>query len=349
MRRKTTLYITVSLLAGVLIGLAASILTEGYKSAGPSDPNQNNRSASSPPPDANGVTVSKNSQARAAIEVVPLVAMSYRSTTRAYGTVIGMQELTESRNAVVSARAKLEQANANLAASQENYARQQSLYKDDQSASQKSLQEAQALWESDKAAASAAETALSSQEAVIDQRWGQTIAKWLKNNSESFVRLVEQKDVLIQITVPRGTTIPSASENALIETVDAATVKATFISVSPRTDQRIQGLSFFYLAPKETASLLTQMNVLAYLPGHSETAGVYIPDSAVVRWHGKSYIYLQTSADFFVRRQISTQTLVKSGWFVEKGLSAGQWCVVRGAQLLLSQESRGKGNGGGED
>ena len=124
---------------------------------------------------------------------------------------------------------------------------------------------------------------------------------------------------------------------------------AAFVSSSPRTDRRIQGFSFFCVASAKDTGLLPGMNTLAYLPADSEETGVYVPASAVVWLQGRAWIYLQTSPNTFARRVISTDTPVQGGWLVRRGLSAGQKCVVRGAQLVLSQESRGQGKAGDED
>jgi hypothetical protein len=349
MTKKIPHQITLSILVVILIGFAVSILFYKYELIKKPDPNKNTNSSAYTQPDTNGVTISKNSQMKAGIESGPLQGISYRQKIRAYGTVIGMQYLTELKNKLAAAQAKVDEAKANLTASQENYIRQQNLYKEEQSSSQKSLQQAEALWLSDKAALEAAQSNLSSQEAIIDQEWGKVIGKWLKENSEPFIRLMDREDVLIQITIPPDTPIESMSENALIETADGNTVEASFVSESPRTEPRIQGLSFFYLASEKTTGLLTDMNIMAYLQSKSEVTGVYVPDSAVVRWQGKSWIYLQTGPENFVRHEINTVTGVKKGWFIEKGLSEGQWCVICGTQLVLSEQLRNETRGGTED
>jgi len=289
--------------------------------------------------DHNEVTLSSAQQAKGGIAVALLNSMSFQEKVTAYGIVSDTQQLSDSRSSFANSRAKQESAQAELVASREDYTRLQSLYRDNRSTSEKSVQKAQATWLSDQAQARAAEVALHSQTAIIRQRWGSVIAKWIEEDSAAFARLMEQEDVLIQITVPVGTKLSSPPASATIETPVGSTETATFVSASPRTDPRIQGFSFLYLAPAKATGLLPGMNVLAYLPTGRETVGTYVPASAVVWLQGRAWVYVQASPDTFIRREIPTGTPVPGGWFVREGLSAGQWCVVRGAQLLLSQES----------
>lgn len=119
---------------------------------------------------------------------------------------------------------------------------------------------------------------------------------------------------------------------------DGTVVPVKLVSPAPRTDPRLQGVSFFYLAPAQTPGLLVGRNLLASLPVGSQAQGVAVPASAVVRWQGKVWVYVQKEAQRFVRREISTETPLKEGWFVGDGLAAGEPIVVDGAQVLLSEE-----------
>jgi multidrug efflux pump subunit AcrA (membrane-fusion protein) len=82
------------------------------------------------------------------------------------------------------------------------------------------------------------------------------------------------------------------------------------------------------------------MNLTAYLPEGSELKGVLVPKSAVVLWQGKSWVYVRKDADHFVRRETPTDVPTAEGWFVTQGLAPGDQTVVKGAQLLFSEEFR---------
>jgi len=59
----------------------------------------------------------------------------------------------------------------------------------------------------------------------------------------------------------------------------------------------------------------------------------------VVWRQGKSWVYLQSAPDRFVRRELPPAMAIDQGWFVPGGFQ-GARLVVRGAQSLLSEELR---------
>jgi hypothetical protein len=110
-------------------------------------------------------------------------------------------------------------------------------------------------------------------------------------------------------------------------------------------------MSFFYVASAPTPGLLPGMNVLAYMPVGPQVAGVTVPAPSIVWWQGKAWVYVKKGPDHFVRHAVPTEHPVKDGWFVVNGFSAEDRLVVRGAQLLLSEEFRSQiqvGEGGGK-
>ena len=113
------------------------------------------------------------------------------------------------------------------------------------------------------------------------------------------------------------------------------------------TDPRVQGAGFFYIAPA-VSSLLPGMNVTATLPVGDSVAATIIPRSAVLWGDDGAWIYVQRTPSSYVRRPISTDVPTPEGYAVT-GLPSGTRVVVRGAQLLLSQESRAQIPSGDED
>lgn len=285
------------------------------------------------------VTLDPATQMKSGITVIPLEPVSHHGELRAYGMVLQPQDLTDLRNNFAAARARVERTRASLDASRKAYERLKTLRENNRNISDKALQAAEATRRSDEAEARAAEEALRTLEGTGRQKWGPVISTWLLDGSPDFARLLEQQDILIQITLSSGAPVSSLPQVALVQTGDGKWISARFVSPSPRTDPRIQGMSFFYLAPAQ-AGLLSGMNVIAYLPVGSEVSGVIVPDSAVVWWQGKAWVYVQKDTGRFARREISTDQPVQNGWFMEKGFPAGDQLVMSGAQLLLSEEFR---------
>lgn len=67
-----------------------------------------------------------------------------------------------------------------------------------------------------------------------------------------------------------------------------------------------------------------------------------IPDSAIVWWNGSVWVYVKKSNDTFERERISSTNHVADRWLVTGAYKAGEEIVVKGAQILLSQEFKGQ-------
>jgi len=68
--------------------------------------------------------------------------------------------------------------------------------------------------------------------------------------------------------------------------------------------------------------------------------GIFVPDEAVVQWNALPWIYVQVGKGRFAREPLETEHAVQGGYIVTKGLTERDTIVVRGAQLLLSEEFR---------
>jgi hypothetical protein len=315
-------------------------------------------------------------QLRSGISTTHLTSTSHHEKIQAYGRVLDLQSLVDLRKNLIDLRknvvdardnvsvtkAQVERAEVGLQASQKQYERLKALYEDNRNVSEKALQAGEVVWRSDEANAHSAEqsyhgavevlrTAGESLRVLEDtarQQWGSVLTGWLFDGSPDFERLLRQQDVLIQITLPSGATLSPVPGTAEVRTPGGALVSAQFVSPSPRTDPRIQGMSFLYLAPQQMA-LLSGMNVVAWMPVGSQVKGFFIPRAAIVWWQGKAWTYVRSHRDRFVRRVVSTETPAEDGYFVVKGFKTGEAIVEKGAQVLLSEESRSKARVGEED
>jgi len=288
----------------------------------------------------NVVTLDPATQNTSGIIVAPLESSSHREEVKAYGTVVDLQGLVDLRNSFITAQVQGEKARVELVVSRKEYERLKALHEDNQNISAKALQAAEAKWRADEANMRAAEEALHMAEGTARRRWGSVLAKWVVDASPAFERLRQQHDVLLQLTLPSGTYLLSGSQTTRVQTADGTLVSAQLVSPAPHTDPRLQGMSFFYVASAPTTGLLPGMNVLASMPVGPQVVGVLIPAPAIVWWQGKAWVYIQKGPDNFVRHAVPTEHPVRDGWFVVNEFSAGDRLVVRGAQLLLSEEFR---------
>jgi len=290
----------------------------------------------------NLVMLDAAAQQHSGIAVAALAALRRQEEIRALGTVVDLQELLDLAGRAAAAQADQAKARANLAASSAEYQRLKRLHQDQHNISDKVFQGAEAAWRSDQAQALAAERNWQSLESAARQQWGQVLAQAMFDSSPAFERLVRQKEFLILVTLPGDAILSSAPATARVQSASGSLAPAALLSPSPRTDPRIQGISFFYTAPAASSGLLPGMEVSVLLPKGAEVAGVVVPVSAVVWWEGKAWTYVEKSPGQFARREVATGQPVEDGWFVAHGFAAGDKVTVQGAELLLSEEFRGR-------
>jgi len=323
------------------------------------------------------ITLDQATQTRTGIVTALPKPTIYLEELQAYGMVLGLQNLvdlrkslldlrkslTDLRSNLAGAKAQAEKTNLSLEASRKQYERLKTLYEDNRNVSEKVFQAGEVTWRSDEANAHAAEQSLqAAQEALrtaeealklledtARQQWGGILTGWLFNGSAALDRLLQQQDVLIQITLPSGIhRLLSPAQAVSIQTPAGTVVSAHFVSQSPRTDPHIQGMSFFYVAPQQ-ATLLSGMSVIPFLPVGSNVKGFFIPASSIVWWQGVAWVYVQKNPTQFLRQEVSTGSPVRDGFFATKGITGKDRIVVKGAQILLSEEFRPKIQQTGEE
>jgi multidrug efflux pump subunit AcrA (membrane-fusion protein) len=103
-------------------------------------------------------------------------------------------------------------------------------------------------------------------------------------------------------------------------------------------------VSVLCIAPA-SPGMLPGVSADAQVPVGPGVSGVVVPASAVVWWQGRAWAYVERKTGTFSRSEVATDVPVPGGWFVSGGVAAGQRLVVRGAQMLLSEEGRGAVHG----
>jgi hypothetical protein len=295
---------------------------------------------------ANAVVLTEEVQNTGGIITKALEPTLYREHIEAYGTVLQPDGLLQTRNGYVSAKSSLQKAEASLLASKEEYARLKSLNENDKNISDRMLQASAAALEADRAALSEARENMRSLRSAAELQWGRTLSGWIFDFSPGLERLVGLKDVLVQVTIPPGTTVGSIPDRIRIQASEGRPIEARLIIHAPATDPRIQGMSFIYIAPSHTTRLIPGMNVSAYLPAGGHEEGFIVPASAVVWLQGRAWVFIKATGTRFVRVGIPTSKPVRGGYFVRRGFTPGDRIVIRGAQALLSEEHLPKTQGG---
>ena len=290
------------------------------------------------------VTVDPATQKRLGLEIISLTPTVTREQVTVPAVVLSVQDLATLRTSYVATEAQLQKSRIDAGVNRKEYARLKTLFEENQNVSDKSLQSAEGALQASEAEVRTAEQQLALQRSVVQQQWGSTIADWVLRDSPDLHRVLDQRTVLVQITIPYTSTF-GPPKTVSLEVQSGARTQANFVSTLPKVDPRIQGKSFLYLGPAR-AGIYPGLNLLAHLSVGSQMQGVVVPISAVVWSEGKAWIYREASPSRLTRQSVATDAPVDKGFFVRSGLSPGDRIVTQGAQALLSRESL---IGGGEN
>ena len=288
------------------------------------------------------VTVSPATQKQSDIRTSPLKAASHQDAFYSYGSVIGIEPLLELRTRYLAAKAEANVARASLANSRGEYERLRQLNQDNRNISDRAVAAAEAVWKADEARVSAAESAANNIRANIRQAWGETLAADVtaQQPGESLQRLLQYRDVLLQVSLPFDHPTPKPGSTLLVSPAGSQvkSIAAQFVSASPQTDTALQGKTYFYRAPADNLRAGMRIMIRMTNAGSKTVKGVIVPESAIVWYGGQAWAYRKEGEDRFIRHAINTDKEAEGGWFNDGALKPGQPVVTQGAQLLLSEE-----------
>ena len=294
------------------------------------------------------VQVDQDAQTRSGILVAALEHTGADAETEAYGMVLDIGALADLRNSDTAAVVEVRKGQASLQASRPEYERIKALYEDGGVVSIQMLQAAEATLRTDEASLEAAEALVRSIGSKAGQDWGPVVGRWITVGSPELERLLLRDDILVQVTLPPGEHVSSPPKSLLLQGPGGPPVTAALVSAASRTDPRIQGQSYFYIAPARP-SLLSGMNVSARLATGHESTAVIVPASAIVWLQGKAWVYEQTAPTTFTRREIPSPVRESEIRYRVDNLARGTLVVVGGAQALLSEEFRAQTGEAGEE
>ncbi|MGH8678178.1 MAG: hypothetical protein ACREUQ_07505 [Burkholderiales bacterium] len=287
------------------------------------------------------VRVSPEGQAASGIGVQLLAAAESEDTIDAYGTVVNVQPLLESRGRYLAAAAEAQARRATAAAAEAEYTRMETLFRDDRNVSEQALRAAEGRYRSEVAQLAAAEAALAALRDTLRTTWGDVITGWATNpDSRALKALLTRTSHLVQLAFPYE--MPHGAARSAITVAPVITRAkgrpARFVSESPQVETTLPGETFFYIV--DGSDLRAGARVVAAVSaGRDRQRGVLLPNEALV-WHaGKAWVYLKVDAETFARYEASAARETGEGWFSRgQGLEPGREVVVSGAQLLLSEE-----------
>jgi biotin carboxyl carrier protein len=135
--------------------------------------------------------------------------------------------------------------------------------------------------------------------------------------------------------------IPAA--RVRLEGGPAVRVIARLVGPAPEADPVTRRPAYLYRAERAWPGATPGTPIEAVVRGSGPaSAGVLVPDRAVVQWEGLAWAYAQRGAGHYERVRVPTDRPAPGGWLVGPPLTPGDTIVVQGAEELLSEEFRAR-------
>lgn len=294
------------------------------------------------------VRLKPEERARLGIATQVRPSAPHREELQAYGSVLDVARVTDLTNAYASAKAQLQTAQARVEVSRSAFQRAKNL---GPYATTVQVETTEGTFQTDQAALAAAESGVRTLAATAQQEWGPVIGRAIVERSPAITRLIERVDFLVQVTLPPGESLKGKPAAAFAEVPpQSARIALRYVSPATRTDQRIQGLSFFYTVPGDSG-FLPGMSMLAFLESDRTVTGISVPEDAVVHWQGGTWLYRAVAPDAYARHALKADPPMSADAYVVEDLPGDSEIVLTGAQALLSEEMKSQlsVSGGADD
>ncbi|MGJ8620841.1 MAG: hypothetical protein ACSHWN_10950 [Methylophilaceae bacterium] len=286
------------------------------------------------------VSLSPAVQKNSGISSAKVKEMAYLDEIKSFGIVMPIDTLIEAKTTLLNLNAELSVLKANSQQHQTQYERLRTLNADDKNVSDLAVQQALALVNTDKANINSKLLELKNLQANAKLKWGDSLARAALSNQTSsvFQKLLLRKNMLIQVSLPFSAPEPKAGDIVKISPLNGKQlISAEYVSAATQADSNGAGKTFYFSAPAKDLRLGMRVTVEASADKNTINNGIIIPSNAVVWYAGTPWAYFKEGDDQFIRKPIMADKEVDTGWF-NAGFDAESEVVVRGAQLLLSEE-----------
>ena len=255
-----------------------------------------------------------------------------------YGRVVDMANLLELKQRYQATEGRLAIQNAGLALAEKNLARARRLHQAEVIPARELIQ-TETQWRTDQARQQSTVLELETLREEILYRWGPEISRLILQPKTSFLEaLLRHEKALVQVTLPRGQEAnPSDSRFWVarhLDRVDA--VAAQMIAQAPKTDEQIQGESWFLEVPG--AHFRAGMRVQAWFTATKTLTGLEAPRSSVLWFAGRTWVYLREAPGVYVRIPVDFVPTDAGRVLLLTQDRTDRDVVTIGAQNLLAEE-----------
>ncbi|PHS24337.1 MAG: hypothetical protein COA83_08095 [Methylophaga sp.] len=288
------------------------------------------------------VRIDGDISAYAGIETSVLAESSFFPESKAMAIVVDIRPLVTIKARYNQAVSALNVAKVAERSAAQELKRLNTLAKGVGSVATKKVDYARAVWREANAALQGLGFEVQAVQDDGQQSWGAEVTSWVfAKNSEQWKRLLSHQDSLLLVILPADVSL--VADISFIRVTRDGTQqqarKAYFVSPAVSTGALTQGESYFFKIA--TGRLRARMRLDAWIPTtNTPITGVFVPDKAIIWNDGLPWVYIEKEEDLYQRRSVQQGLPATGGLFVEHGLAEGELLVIKGAQMLLSEEFR---------
>jgi hypothetical protein len=286
-------------------------------------------------PADNGVILSARQLQAQGIRLAPLEPATQTPAIEGIASVRDPAPLLATAANLASARAQAHAAAATAAAARAQSTRLAALGPQGYVA-QNEVQTTAAQATAAEAQHAAAVAQLGALQAAARAQWGEVLALLAARGTPALADYAQGRATLVELALPPGTEAPPAARITLQPT-GGEPLRASLLGPAPQADLVVQGPTYFYRVDGGSLRAGQRLDARMPLPQPAR-AGVRVPADAVIWYAGQPWVFAETAPGRFQRQPLPATARDAQGWFVSEGLRRGQRVVVRGAELLLSQE-----------
>jgi hypothetical protein len=272
-------------------------------------------------------------QTKLGLRSEPLKAKASASTISGFVKVLDAGPLAQ-------LDADIDTADAAAQASAAEYARSQALNKDGQTVPAKQVEAARA-----QARADAAKLALLHRRVALE--WGEGLARLsLGQRDRLLADIGAGKAALVRLDTPSGEGL-AGLKTVQLDLGALGQVRASVLGRAPAADPRLlsPGLIATARGPGVRSLSVGMTSPVRLAVAASET-GVVAPREALLRSKGKTWIYVRTGGETFLRKEVEDGRTDANGLFVPAGFKPGEQVVTQGAAALFAAETNVGDSGG---
>lgn len=272
------------------------------------------------------VKLPAETQRKLGLATQPLLAVTRAASLTGYMRVLDPGPLAQLDSDIQAAAAAAE-------ASAAEAARSKTLNADGQALSAKALETAQAQARSD-----AAKLALLRRRVGLE--WGEGVARLSAGQRGALIgEIAAGKAALVRIDTPGGEGL-AGLHGLTIDLGSLGSVRATVLGAARTADPRLQSPGLIAKATGPGARLLSVgLTSPVKLTASAAAMGVLAPRAALIRSGGKTWLYVRTAADGFLRKAVEDGRVEPDGLFVPAGFKPGEAVVTQGAAALFAAET----------